>query len=300
MTVFDRRLLGRRRARAAGVEEPASLFGEVAERLADRLEDVTRRFPLALDLGCRTGVLGRVLGGRGGIETLVQCDLAPAMAARATAPGRPALAADEEALPFAAGRFDLVASVLGLHWVNDLPGALIQVRQSLKPDGLFLAAMLGGETLHELREAFMAAEIEQEGGAAPRVSPFAEVRDAGALLQRAGFALPVADRDTLRPRFDSPLALMATLRSMGESNAVLAQRRGATRRATLLRAAAIYQERFAEADGRVPATFEVIYLTGWAPHESQQQPLAPGSARGRLADALGTVERPAGDKAGPR
>ncbi len=301
MNVFDRRLVRRHRDRAApGLAQHDFLCREVAGRLADRLDDVKRGFPLALDLGCHNGTLRRALGGRGGIERLVQSDLSPAMAKAAAAAGQPALAVDEEYLPFAAGSFDLVLSVLSLHWVNDLPGALIQVRRTLKPDGLFLGAMLGGETLHELRAALMQAEIEVERGAGPRVSPFAELRDAGALLQRAGFALPVADKDEITVTYPNALALMGDLRGMGETNAVHARRRTPTRRATLLRAAELYQEMFGLDSGRLPATFEVIYLTAWAPHDSQQQPLRPGSARGSLAEAFDTEEIPAGEKARPR
>lgn len=285
--IFDRRLLRKRRDRAAPTfHDHDFLFREAAERLADRLEDTTRRFPLALDLGCHDGILGRTLAGRGGIETLVQCDLSPKMAARAAPHGTFTLAADDEALPFAPGRFDLVMSLLSLHWVNDLPGTLAQIRQVLKPDGLFLGAILGGDTLIELRRAWMEAELAEEGGAGPRVAPFADVRDAGALLQRAGFALPVVDRDTIPVTYGDPLRLMADLRGMGESNAVAAQRKGATRRATLRRAAAAYQDHFAGPDGRLPATFEIITLTGWTPHESQPRPLVPGSGQRHLSDAL--------------
>lgn len=294
MNVFDRRMARRHRERAAtSLEGHDFLFREVAERLIDRLEDTTRRFPLALDLGCRDGMLGRLLGERGGIERLFQCDFSLALARQAR---KLAVTADEEALPFADGSFDLILSNLNLHWVNDLPGALIQARRALKPDGLFLGAMLGGETLHELRASLLEAEIEIEGGASPRVSPFADVRDAGGLLQRAGFALPVVDRDEITVTYADALALMRDLRGMGETNAVHARRRGFSRRATLLRAAAIYEERFAQEDTRITATFQVIYLTGWAPHESQQKPLRPGSTAARLADALGGEERPAGDK----
>ncbi len=301
LNLFDRRLLRRRRDRAAAnLAAHDFLFAEVAERLTERLDDVTRKFPRALDLGCHGGALARALGRRGGVETLVQCDLSPAMARAAASAGRPSLAADEEALPFAPRSFDLVMSVLSLHWVNDLPGALIQIRQALKPDGLFLGALLGGETLAELRTALMEAELAEEAGASPRVSPFAEVRDAGALLQRAGFALPVADVDTIPVTYPDALALMRDLRGMGESNALVERRRTPTRRATLARAAAIYAEKFAAADGRVPATFQVITLTAWAPHPCQPKALAPGSARSRLADALGIEELPAGDKARPK
>ncbi len=308
--VFDRRLLRRRRDRAAaGFADHDFLFREVAARLAGRLDDITRSFPLALDLGCHDGTLGRALAGRGGIETLVQADLSPAMAARAraageaqklTAGGGSALAADEEALPFAAASFDAAFSLLGLHWVNDLPGALIQLRRALKPDGLLLAAMFGGDTLIELRQSLMQAEIDTVGGAGPRVSPFADTRDAGGLLQRAGFALPVVDADTVSVTYADPLALMRDLRGMGETNALIDRPRRALRRDTFTRAAEIYRDRFAGADGRIPATFQVITLTAWAPAPSQQQPLAPGTAKSRLADALDSEEMPAGDKAAPK
>ena len=305
--VFDRRAVRRHRERAAKTLAAHDfLLREVADRLAERLDDVTRRFPLALDLGCHDGALGRALGGcggrggRGGIETLVQSDLSPAMAEKAANFGRPALAADEEALPFAEATFDAVFSLLSLHWVNDLPGALIQVCRALKPDGLFLAAMLGGETLKELRAALLEAEVEIEGGAGPRVSPFADVRDLGALLQRAGFALPVADVDDIEVSYPDALRLMADLRGMGEANAVADRRKGFSRRATLMRAAELYAERHAGSDGRVPATFQVIYLTAWAPHESQPQPLAPGSAKTRLSTALDSEEQSAGETADPQ
>jgi len=299
--VFDRALLRRRRDRAAaGLRAHDFLFAEAAERLADRLDDVTRKFPVALDLGCHDGTLARVLKGRGGIETLVQCDLSPAMARAAAANGAPTLAADEEALPFARASFDLIVSVLALHWVNDLPGTLIQIRHALKPDGLFLGAFLGGTTLTELRTALIEAELAEEGGASPRVAPFAELRDAAGLLQRTGFALPMADTDRIAVTYAHALALMRELRAMGESNILEARRRGFTRRATLARAAAIYGEKFTQPDGRVPATFEIVTLTGWAPHPCQPQPLEPGSATTRLADALGAEERPSGDKARPK
>jgi SAM-dependent methyltransferase len=299
--VFDRRAVRRHRDRAAGALAAHDfLLREVAGRLAERLEDMTRRFPLALDLGCHDGALGRALAGRGGVETLVQADLSPAMAGTAREANTPAVAAVEEALPFAVASFDAVFSLLSLHWVYDLPGALIQVRRALRPDGLFLAAMLGGETLKELRAALIAAEAEVEGGAGPRVSPFADVRDLGALLQRAGFALPVADVDDIEVSYPDALKLMADLRGLGEANALADRRKGFSRRTTLLRAAELYAARHAGTDGRLPATVQVIYLTAWAPHESQPQPLAPGSARSRLAEALESEERSAGDTADPR
>ena len=275
------------------------LIREVAERLLERLEDIRRAFPLALDLGCHHGVVAQLLAKRGGVETLFQADLSPAMARHAADQGTPALAADEEALPFAAASLDLVTSVLSLHWVNDLPGTLLQVARALKPDGLFLAAMIGGDSLNELRSALMQAEIEVEDGVSPRVSPFADLRDIGGLLQRAGFALPVADVDSITVTYPSALALMRDLRGMGESGADRNRRRSLSRRTTLMRAAALYEENFADVEGRVPASFDILYLTGWAPAASQPKPLSPGSAQARLAEALGSKEIPGGDKAAP-
>jgi SAM-dependent methyltransferase len=303
MLVFDRDLVRRRRERAARAWEGASfLKREVAQRLVERLDDVRRRFPVAVDLGCHGGELGVALRSpagtaRGGVETLVSLDLALGFARRAAAHG-PAVVADEEALPLRAGSVDLVLSALALHWVNDLPGTLLQIGRALKPDGLFLAALLGGETLWQLRRALAQAESDVEGGLSPRVSPFADLRDAAGLLQRAGFALPVADSEAIEVSYPDALALMRDLRAMAESNAVRERRRGLSRRQTLLRAAAIYAERHGGADGRVVATFDVLYLHGWAPHAAQPKPLPPGTATSRLADALGTTERPAGEKAG--
>ena len=296
LRVFDRLALRRHRTRAA--RHPAAaefLFCEAAERLLDRLEDVARRFPVALDLGCRHGILASRLRGRGGIETLVHADAAFAFARRAP---RPSLVAEAEALPFRAGAFDLVLSSLDLHWANDLPGALLQLRQALKPDGLLLASLFGGATLRELRRALMEAELEEEGGASPRVSPFADLRDLGHLLQRAGFALPVVDTDAVEVTYADALALMRDLRAMGETNAVTERRRGFTRRATIARAVERYAALFARPDSRIPAHFEIVTMTAWAPHPSQPRPLAPGSARTRLAAALGTAEHPTGEKPG--
>jgi SAM-dependent methyltransferase len=303
--VFDRRRVARHRDRAAaGLDAHGFLFETIGERLADRLDDVRRRFPLALDLGCHDGTLGRLIGRRGDIETLIQCDLserfARVAARRATKLPAPALVADEEALPFAAGTFDLVLSNLSLHWVNDLPGALLQIRHALKPDGLFLAALFGSETLGELRESLLAAESALTGGAHQRVAPFADLRDAAGLLQRAGFTLPVADSDTITVTYENAFRLMDDLRGMGEQSALLDAPRGLASRRLFADAARHYAERHAEPDGRIRATFRVVFLTGWAPHESQQKPLRPGSAAARLAEALDTEERPAGDKARPR
>lgn len=297
LRVFDRPAILARRARAArDLPEHDFLLREVADRLADRLDDMRRGFPLALELGCRGPALAQAASGRAGIENWIAA--APTTAEARTAAPLAALA-EEEAIPFAEGVFDMVISSFALHWVNDLPGALLQARRCLKPDGLFLAALPGGDSLVELRAALLEAEAAISGGASPRVSPFVDLRDAAALLQRAGFALPVADVDTITVSYSDPLALMRDLRGMGESSALAGGRKAFTRRDTLLRAAEIYAAHFAAPDGRVSASFQVLYLTGWAPHASQQRPLRPGSAAARLAEALGSVERPAGDKAAP-
>ena len=291
--IFDRALLRRRRARAAALGPATFLLDRVANDLAERLAAVLRRFDLALDLGTPGEAVRLALHGSGAVGTVIRADAA---ATRASADK--IVAADEEALPLAAGALDLVISALALQFVNDLPGALVQIRRALKPDGLFLAALVGGDTLTELRQAFAAAESEVEGGAAPHVAPFADLRELGALLQRAGFALPVTDVDRLCVRYESVLALMHDLRRMGATNALTARRRTPLKRATLHRMADIYAQRFADADGRLRATFEIVWLSGWAPHPDQQQPLKPGSAKTRLADALGTREISAGEKAG--
>ncbi|MFM2130161.1 MAG: hypothetical protein RL477_1707 [Pseudomonadota bacterium] len=298
-TPFDRAAVRAHRARAAGLSADHDfLFDEVAGRLIERLADIRRAFPRVLDLGCRRGGLGAELARRPGTAFVAQCDLAPQMACAARrANGLATLAADEEALPFAEASFDLIVSNLGLHWTNDLPGALVQARRALAPDGLFLAALFGVGTLAELRGALMAAELAVEGGASPRVSPFAEVRDGGDLLARAGFALPVADVETIRASFADPFALMRDLRAMGESNAVAERRRNFSRRATILESVAAYPR---DTDGRAVASFEVIFLAGWAPAPGQPRALRPGSASARLADYLGTREIPAGEPAPPR
>jgi SAM-dependent methyltransferase len=288
--VFDRRLVRARHVRAARLGPSTFLVERVAEDLSERLAAVLRRFDRAVDLGTPTEAVCLVLAASGKVGTAI----------RTQGPCATALAviADEEALPFRDGALDLVVSALALQFVNDLPGTLIQVRRALKPDGLFLAALAGGDTLTELRQAFAAAEAEIEDGVSPRVAPFADVRDLGALMQRAGFALPVTDVDRLTVRYASPVALMHDLRRMGATNPLIERSRRPLKRATLRRMTEIYAERFADRDGRIRATFEIVWLSGWAPHESQQKPLAPGSARQRLADALGTKEIPAGEKAG--
>ncbi len=294
--IFDRRLLRARQQRARALGPETFLLDRVAEELAERLMAVLRRFERAVDLGTPTDAVAHALAASGKVETIVAAT--PDAAQRDASLLR--VAADEEALPFADGSLDLVVSALALQFVNDLPGALIQIRRALKPDGLLLAALIGGESLSELREAFAQAESEIEGGVSPRVAPFADLRELGALLQRAGFALPVVDSDRLTVRYQSVLALMRDLRRMGATNALSERRRSSLKRATLARMAEIYAQRFADADGRLRASFEVVWLSGWAPHESQQKPLKPGSAAQRLADALGTKEQSAGEKPGRR
>jgi SAM-dependent methyltransferase len=292
--IFDRGLLRARRRRAAAMGAETFLLDRVADDVADRLATVLRRFDLALDLGTPGEAVRVALMRAGSVGTVIAAaDAAPS---RGAVPSFPFVVADEEALPFRDAAFDLVVSALSLQFVNDLPGTLVQIRRALKPDGLFLAALIGGETLGELRQSFAAAESDIEGGASPRVAPFADLRDLGALLQRAGFALPVTDADRLTVRYDSAFALMHDLRRMGATNALLDRRRAPLKRATLMRTAEIYAERFADADGRVRATFEIVWVSGWAPHPRQQQPLRPGKAKTRLAGALGTRELPAGEK----
>jgi SAM-dependent methyltransferase len=286
--IFDRALVSVRARRAEALGPATFLIDRIAADMAERLAVVMREFPLAVDLGTPSDAVRRALAGVRSVGRIVA----------AGASTDPDLVADIEALPFASGALDLVVSALALQAVNDLPGALIQIRRALKPDGLFLAALLGGDTLTELRESFAAAEAEVEGGASPRVAPFADLRDLGALLQRAGFALPVVDSDRVTVRYASPLALMHDLRRMGATNPLVERRRTPLKRATLARLFEIYGERFGEPDGKVRATFEIVWLSGWAPHEGQQKPLQPGSAQTRLAEALGTRELPAGEKAG--
>lgn len=287
--IFDRSLL-RVRQRRARLQKPATfLLDRVATDLGERLSAVLRRFDVAVDLGTPTDAVRRVLATSGNVGTTITAGLRDDESITR-------VAADEEALPFADGSLDLVVSALTLQFVNDLPGVLIQIRRALKPDGLFLAALAGGDSLTELRSAFAAAESEVEGGGSPRVAPFADVRELGGLLQRAGFALPVVDSERLVVRYDSALALMRDLRRMGATNILRERRRKPLRRGTLERVTEIYADRFSDPDGRVRATFEIIWLSAWASHENQQKPLKPGSAAQRLADALGTSEIPAGEK----
>ena len=295
--IFDRRAVRRHRSRAAASDAADDFLRlEIAEQLVERLRDTGRNFRAILDIGrgCGEPVEHRVDPPS---ALLVRGDLAEGMLRCRGA--RPAVAFDDEFLPFADGAFDLVLSRLALHWVNDVPGALVQIRRSLRPDGLFIGALLGGDTLIELRDAFLGAEYEITGGARPRTSPMAAPPDAVALMQRAGFSLPVVDVDTVTATYSDLLALMRDLRAMGETNAVLQRSRGFLRRDMLGAAADRYRAVHGRPDGRIPATFQIIWMTGWAPDDAQPRPLRPGSAGQRLAAALGTEERPAGEPAGP-
>ncbi len=270
--LFDRALLRARQDRARRLGPATFLLDRVAEEMAERLHAVLREFKSAADVGTPGAQVRNALAGR--LNQLARVDLPEQ---------------ESEPLPLQPASLELVVSALALQFVNDLPGVLAQISRALRPDGLLLAAMIGGDTLTELRQCFAAAEAELEGGASPRVAPFADLRDVGALLQRAGLALPVTDVDRIVVRYDSAFALMQDLRRMGATNILIERRRTPTRRATMLRMAQIYGERFADADGRIRATFDIVWLSGWAPHESQQQPLKPGSAKAGLAEA---VKRP--------
>jgi SAM-dependent methyltransferase len=297
--IFDRRLLRARRLRGLRLGPETFLLDRIADEFAHRLRLVLRRFDLAADLGTPTAAVRTAVMRDGAIGTMIAVDTmfgAAHCVAGDDACSSLHVAADEEALPFGDDTLDLVVSGLSLQAVNDLPGVLVQVRRALKPDGLLLAALFGGETLTELRQSFAVAESELDGGVSPRVAPFAEVREMGALLQRAGFALPVTDVDRITVRYSTPLRLLHDLRRMGACNPLVERRRVPLRRASLVRAMEVYAERFADPDGKVRASFDIVWLSGWSPHESQQQPLRPGSAKQRLADALGTAEIPAGEK----
>lgn len=286
--IFDRAALRARRRRAAAVAGGDWLVSHLADEAAERLAGVLRDFPRVLDLATPGHALADRLRRYRRVGTVLRLESTP----EALAGGALSVAGEPDALPFADASLDLVVSLVGLSAVDDLPGALLQVRRALRPDGLFLAAVFGEGTLVELRQAFAGAESEMEGGISPRVAPFADVRSLGALLQRAGFALPVVDGDRLVVRHGDPLGLLADLRAAGLANPLAERSRAPLRRTTLARALDIYRSRFADPDGRVRASFEIAWLSGWAPDESQPKPLRPGSARMRLAEALGTAETP--------
>uniref|UniRef100_A0A2N9J3F3 Methyltransferase type 11 domain-containing protein n=1 Tax=Fagus sylvatica TaxID=28930 RepID=A0A2N9J3F3_FAGSY len=291
--IFDRHLKRKQRDRAAWLMRPKDSFVDaVAENLLDRLEDCKKSFPSALCLGGSLEAIRRLLRGRGAIEKLIMMDTSYDMIKLCKDAEKDVhnekietsyMVGDEEFLPVKESSLDLVISCLGLHWTNDLPGAMIQCRLALKPDGLFLGAILGGETLKELRIACTVAQMEREGGISPRISPLAQVRDAGNLLTRAGFALPGVDVDEYVVKYQSALELIEHLRSMGETNALL-QRNNMLNRETALATAAIYDSMFAAEDGTIPATFQVIFMTGWREHSSQQKAKRRGSANVSFKD----------------
>jgi SAM-dependent methyltransferase len=266
--LFDRALLARRIARAKKLGPATFLLDRVAEDMSDRLAAVNREFAEAADIW--TPGEGLSLPGL----KVRHVDIA-----------------GDESLPFAPGSLDLAVSALAFQFVNDLPGVLAQIRRALKPDGLLLAALIGGDTLTELRQSFAAAEAECEGGASPRVAPSADLRDIGGLLQRANLALPVTDVDRVVVRYDNAFALMNDLRRMGATNVLFERRHAPTRRTTMLRMASIYGQRFSDPDGRIRATFDIVWLSAWAPHESQPKPLRPGSATASLEEAVKKAQK---------
>lgn len=292
--IFDHSVVRLQRRRALG--QVSFLMRRVGDDLGDRLATVLRHFGCALDLGTPGDAVIDVLAASGKTGSIVAADAL--VTRKLMKPGVLGVAADEEALPFRDASLDLVVSALAFQFINDLPGLFAQIRRLLKPDGLFLAALAGGETLIELRQSFAEAETAIENGVSPRVIPLLDVREAGALLQRAGFALPVTDVDRLIVRYDSPIALMHDLRALGATNPMFERSRRPLKRALLERMIDIYRQRFSDPDGRMRATFDIVWVSGWSPHPSQQKPLLPGSARQRLADALGVKEYSAGEKAG--
>ncbi|MBY3176202.1 methyltransferase domain-containing protein [Rhizobium leguminosarum] len=283
-TIFDRALIAAHRHRALANNDPKATFllDIAAEEMAERLAVVERTFGTAVELHGATGAAARAAIATGKIGTMIRVESEKAYASA----GEILVEAPLEDVPLEPQSANLILAPLSLHLTNDTPGVFIQIRRALKPDGLFLAAIPGAGTLQELRDVLLAAEVEMTGGASPRVIPFADVRDVGSLMQRAGFTLPVIDAENYTVRYDSLFPLMRDLRAMGMSNPLAARGRMPPTRAFFLRAAEIYAERYADPDGRIRATFSIIYASGWAPHESQQKPLKPGSAKARLADAL--------------
>lgn len=285
--VFDLDLLTRRRLRALRYPVPGAdfLMRRISDDLADRLGAVQRRFELAADLFSASGLPAAAVAASGRAARVVRVETDAGLLA-----GADGLVSPPETLPFQPGSLDLAVSVLAMQEMNDLPGVLVQARRALKPDGLLLAALAGQGTLAELRESLLVAETELFGGAAPRVAPFADIRDMGSLLQRAGFALPVVDAEPLTVRYDTMFGLLRDLRGMGWTSSLASRQRKPAGRALFARAAQVYAERFSDPDGRVRATFSIVWLSGWVPHASQQKPLRPGSARHSLAEALRKVE----------
>lgn len=292
--LFDRKLLRQRRNRiAASLPEHAFLLQRVIDDMLDRVESINRNFDRVLVLGgggLFSGLLAERPNAAEKIGTLIETDLAEKLARD--------VCVDEEQLPFADESFDLVIAPLSLHWCNDLPGALVQINRALKSDGFLAAAVFGGASLKELRQSLLAAETELYGGASARVSPFADTMDMAGLLQRTGFAMPVTDVDRVTVRYGNAFVLMRDLRAMGETSVLAERSRKPVSKRFFVRTAEIYSERFAQADGKIPASFEIIHAGGWAPHPDQPRPKRPGSATARLADALGVEEKSAGEKAG--
>lgn len=286
--VFDTGLIEKNRMRAwrSRDDKAAFLLDITADELADRIAIIERHFDTAVELHGATGITARRLLETGKVGSVRRVEIDAAFADG----DEQMLVAPIEHLPLEPQSQNLVVSPLSLHLTNDTPGTLIQIRRALKPDGLFMAAIPGAGTLQELRDVLLSTEAEMSGGASPRVIPFADVRDVGALLQRAGFALPVTDTETYTVRYDSILPLMRDLRAMGMANPMIGRSKKPLNRSFLMRAAQLYAERYSDPDGRIRATFSIIFVSGWAPHESQQKPLRPGSAKTRLADALKTTE----------
>jgi SAM-dependent methyltransferase len=295
---FDRSLVTKHRDRAAaGFEQVSFLKDRAIEDLCDRLAFINRTFEVGLDVGSHGGLMAAMIAQRSDLKDkigfLAQSDISLRMLRRSPAGS---FVGDEECLPLAEQSLDLITSSLSLHWVNDVPGFMAQARLALRPDGLFLVSFLGGRTLQELRSVMAQTETELGQDAGPRVSPFADAQDGAQLLQRAGFALPVADSDVVTVRYANAFGLFRDLKAMGEAAAFSGAHGPALTRTLIARAADIYAQSYADADGRIRATFEIVTLTGWAPHESQQKPLRRGSAKVRLADALGVKEVSAGEK----
>ncbi len=283
--IFDRHLLRQRQNRASRhFDDHSFLHGMIIEDVVDRLESVTRSFPQTLVVGPGAHLLEAALTEKCGVETLFEAALREL---RADAAPRNTIVLDEEHFPIGPRSFDLVVSIMGLHMVNDLPGVLHLIRQSLRPDGLLIACLPGGNTLTELRACLYQAESEITGGVSPRVIPFAAIRDLGGLLQRAGFTLPVADITTCPITYRKPVRLLSDLRHMGEANVLTGRKHGTLRRDVLTLAMSIYEEKFPDPSGSgVRATFDIVTLTGWAPHPTQQRPQKPGSAKTSLERAV--------------
>lgn len=279
--IFNRRLIKLRRERNfENFKSHDFLSKEISERLLDNLKDIKRSFKTVLSMNIHDQVIGDHLQS----DEIHYQDISNAMLK--SKPGM-RIQADEEYLPYKNQSLDLALSCLNLHWVNDLPGTLIQILRCLKPDGLFLAAIFGGETLTELRQSMLKADMDHRGGISPHVSPFIDVRDAGGLMQRAGFALPVVSQERISVTYSDAFALMKELKGMGENNALNKRFKGLSSQQLMIKVAEHYHQNFANEQGRITATFDIIYLQGWAPHESQQKPLKPGSAKMALKDALG-------------